>query len=231
MKISSTTNYNYSNGIQNIPETNFKSVNTKLVKQAFNPAINKVGFSAKFANLLYKIKLPFMKEFTTGDEYLDNFIKTTSEPSAVHKNIHLHYYEDLKLVKKLHKELKNYPEILKQMYITKNVYGKTPIYEHNIEKLDFFHETYKDDKDFILKAHLIKNKKGKIKAHNSFTEELESINKAFDYDPKYLAQIYLTKAKNGKYPINYASSSGQEAILNIFKTMPEVYKILKGSLQ
>ncbi len=210
----------------------FQAVYAPLAKKAMNPIHQKKGLVALGAGLVYAIKSIFDKKFTTGNDALDRKIEYYTQASALGSSSLVAHYANARETKVMDEALKDYPQILSRIYLTRNSRGKNPLYDADVEKMQEINRAMADQPNVLEKMYLQKNKKGKIKAHSCDIEELREMHRVFADRPDVLKKMHLTKSKSGRYPINYMKHDAQREILNQFtydeKTQSKLLDSIEG---
>lgn len=210
----------------------FQSVYAPIAKKAMNPIHQKKGLVVLGAGLIYAVKSLFDKTFTTGDNALDRKIEYYTQASTSGSTSLMAHYTDARETKVMDEALKDYPQILSRIYLTKNSRGKNPLYDADVEKMQEINRALADQPKVLEKMYLQKNKKGKIKAHKCDFAELQEMHKVFADRPDMLKKMHLTKSKSGRYPINYMEHDAQREILNQFtydeKTQSKLLDSIEG---
>lgn len=217
------------NQSQNI---SFQAIRTPLAKRAMNPIHQEKGLMALCACVIYLVKSIFGPKLTTGSDNLDRKIEDYTYQNKYGSTSLLAHYADAKGIKEMNEDLKDYPQILSMIYLTKNSKGKNPLYEADLAKMQEINRALANQPEVLEKIYLQKNKKGKIKAHNCEPDEMREMNKLFADRPDILKKIHLSKNKRGMYPIDYAEHETQREILNLFtydeKTQSKLLDSLEG---
>lgn len=217
------------NQTQNV---NFQAVYAPLAKKAMNPIHQKKGIAALAAGLIYAVKSIFNKDFTTGNDALDSKIQYYTLQNGRGSTSLVAHYTNAEETRQMNETLKDYPQILSRIYLTKNGKGKNPLYDADVEKMQEINRAFANQPKVLEKMYLQKNKKGKIKAHHCDLAELQEMHRVFADRPDVLKKIHLTKNKRGLYPINYMQHDGRRAILDLFnndeKTQSKLLDGLEG---
>lgn len=210
----------------------FQAINTPLAKRAMNPVHQKKGLAGVVAGVAYAIKSVFNKPVTTGNDALDKEIDFYTKQNGNGSSSVMAHYLSANDIHVMNETLKDYPQVLSKIYLTKNHRGKNPLYDADLAKMQEIHQGLENQPEVLKKIHLQKNKKGKIKAHHCDLDEIREIHRVFANQPEVLKTIHLTKNKRGLYPINYMKHDAQREVLNLFtldeKTQSKLLDSLEG---
>ncbi len=134
---------------------------------------------------------------------------------------------NLEKMKEIHNALKDKPEILAKMHLTKNKFrGDLPMHRADLEMTKEIHNALKNQPEVLTIIHLTKNndgdlpihlanpdyKYGPMPIHLTDFEIIKEIHNALKKQPEVIAKMHLTKNNDGDLPIHRASRDGKKEI-------------------
>ena len=168
--------------------------------------------------------LDFYHSVKGNSEALDRQYLTNTKEGVL-----LPFDMDSECLKELHKEIIQYPDLLKKLHTLKEpLWGNLLIHyppKNSIESLSDIHNVLSySNPDLLRKIHLTKNNDGRLPAHCFAVdvEKLQELHRVFENDEELLFKIHTTKDINGRLPIHCVISvDALKEIHRVFKNAPE----------